>query len=243
MKKYLTSILLLVAVFSYSQENEIQEEQNSYYEVNLAYSRPTGEYKFWPIDENKGYALSGININLTAKNYLSSFWGFKYSANIIVNPVDKSFYYREANGVTSTLRIGTWKNLNFSLGPIFHTKNINNSTYFEISTQLGINSLNRPKVNYTEYENGQVHSANTIKNGFGIGFSIIPEVAFYTKLSSEKYLKVFFNYFLAPSYTEYKSQFLFYKEFENEMIPVYVVNSYEESIVISAFNLGVGISF
>jgi len=246
MKKYIFIISVLICTINlgFSQESNSEQDTDSFYEVSLSYAKPLGEYKFQLNEENNvGYALPGLNISLSAKNYISSYFGFKYNANILLNSVDKSFYYLQANGQSTTLKLGMWKNLNISLGPIFHTNYMKNSTYFEISAMVGINSVNRPKVVYTTLENGQVNSANTIKNGFGIGFSVIPEIAMHTKISKRSYLKIFINYFLAPSYIEYKSQYLFYKEFEGELIPVYVVNSYEENLIISAFNLGVGISF
>ncbi|MDD3688247.1 MAG: hypothetical protein PHE56_15980 [Bacteroidales bacterium] len=236
-------LLVTISIFFATSFLSAQEDStsNKRYEIAIGFCKPLGTYQYAAQADNVAYAQNGIYASIGAKSNINSFLGFKYSASVIINPAHNNIFEKPVvQG--ATLSVKNWVNSIFGVGTFFYSKG--EISGFEIGLNIGMMTLNRPKISYNVYDvNGTVSSGDYYKKGLGFGFAIYPEVAFFQDLKNGNSLKFFANYVFAPAYIEYKKQsyfILFHPTWEEY---IWKVESFSQQLSVSVANIGVGLTF
>jgi hypothetical protein len=234
---FVNTIILVTSGFLQAQQDT---SSNKRYEIAIGFCKPLGTYQYAPQGNNVAYAQNGIYASVAAKSNINDFFGFKYSASVLINPAHDDIF----SGVIvtgSTLSVKNWINSVFGIGTFFRIGSENSR--LELGINLGMMALSRPKISYNEYVNGSLSGGDYSKNGIGYGFAIFPEIALVQKMSNGNELKFFINYYYAPSFVEYKKQNFFLDTTLNPHDFVWRVSNYSENLNVSVVNVGVGIIF
>jgi hypothetical protein len=234
---FVNFIILVTSGFLHAQQDS---SSNKRYEIAIGFCKPLGNYLYTAHGDNVAYAQNGIYASIGAKSNINGFLGIKYSASVLINPAnDHIFTGNVLPG--STLSVKNWVNSIFGVGAFAFSNG--EVSGFEIGINVGLMTVNRPKISYNNYDvNGTVKDGDYYKKGFGFGFAINPEIAFYQFLKNGNSIKFFANYVFAPAYVEYKKQK--YLGISSESgLGLWVVNSYTEKLNVSVANIGVGLVF
>lgn len=232
LKRIMAIIFLVITLVStgYSQEIEKKKKKkaSTYFEIGTGLSIPQIRVKNTPYDKGKGYSHIGFNVDLNATTKIRDTWGIKYNVSMMICPADKDYIGNNYTYGYNNLKIGSWTNFHFGLGP-FARLNKNNIS-LELGLTAGLLSSSVPVILHKNIVDNSVSSTRVLHSGFGLGFSLLPNFAIYYKITKKNYLKIFINYLFTPSKIKIKY---------NDRI----VKDYNETHFLSNLNIGVGITF
>ncbi len=240
MRIFLVTVFLLLSYLLNAQPYPVQHDSTHvfYAEAGLGISSPLGTFKFNYSGENEGFAVNGINIQLSAKTYKNSFYGFKYSANAMINPVELSFHTTSDISSATPSDVGKWINVFYGMGPLFYYSS--ESAIFEFSLMGGFISSTRPKIIYRFYDSlGLLLNEYKLTGGYGLGIGFSPEISFTFKIGDKKSLKLFANYVYASTKVNYK---IFGGNYDNYTGLDYL-DSRSQKLKIESLNLGLSLVF
>lgn len=239
-KFFLLFFLLNFTIITHIFAQQDTTESRNKYEIAAGFCKPLGDYKYIADGENTAFAQNGIYLLIAAKNQLNSYLGIKFSASVLINPAHNDIFAR-AQAPESTLSVKNWINSVFGIGTFFYFGG--ETSGLEIGLNVGLMTLSRPKISYIEYNQGSMTNGDYMKHGLGFGIAIFPEIALVQKMSGNKELRLFANYYYAPAYVEYKRQTFFSNDDNLPFEYVWVVTNYTDRFNVSVANIGVGLVF
>ncbi len=236
MKLVLSSILILFFINAFAQPYPVQHDSTHvfYAEAGIGAAIPYGTFKYIHGGENNGYAFNGVSFILSAKTYKNKFFGLKYGAVGMINPVDDSFHTRLNVSYDITKKMGKWINVLYGFGPVFYASN--ESVLFEFNILAGFISSTRPKVVYRYFDlSGLLTNEYSLTGGYGLGLGFMPELSMSFKLDEKISLKIFANYVFAKAKVNYK---IFGGTYDN-YTGLDFLGSYVQPLLLQSLNGGV----
>jgi hypothetical protein len=234
-KSLILSLFLMILLIPISKTRAQETENKSskknknvstYFEFGVGMSIPQTNTKSSPYGKGVGYSHIGVVTDFNAVMRIKKFWGIKYNISTIICQPDKEYILNNSNYGYKNNVVGSWVNIHLGFSPFVRLKKDKYSFEFGIST--GLLSSSVPVVKHLLISENKVLYTKNLHSGFGLGFSIMPNIAAYYKLSKKHDLKLFLSYLISSINIKY-----------NDLL----LDKYEVKHILSNLNVGVGISF
>lgn len=208
MTKFFIVCLIAVSSIAFTQE--------SFVSMNFGTSIPLGDYSGRKDITKQGFAMNGgvgeIFGGFAFSDYISGVVSVKFSSNFLDN--DRARYALEEfvresvpgeipEGVEGDFRLGWWKNFSFMVGPQFNYE-IKKLT-FDAYLLVGFNICTSPDMEVVIVNQNNTYQAKFSAQNFSFAFS--PGAALRYQFSSKYALRLAYDYTLAKSDGEIKSNF------------------------------------